>query len=42
MAAPEFYQQSPEQITAVNQSLATDEATLAEYYTRWEDLEARQ
>lgn len=42
MAEPGFYQQDAAQLTKVNQELAKDEAQLAQYYTLWENLEARQ
>ena len=42
MAAPEFYQQDVKAIAEINQKLAADESSLAEFYARWETLEERQ
>ena len=42
MADPEFYQQEAALITKINQTLATDEALLAEMYARWEALAERE
>jgi ABC transport system ATP-binding/permease protein len=41
MAKPEFYQQNADAIAKYNQELAKEEATLAEFYQRWEFLEDR-
>lgn len=42
MAKPEFYQQEATLITKITQKLATDEALLAQMYTRWEALAERE
>lgn len=42
MAEPDFYSQDVQNITDINQKLATDEALLKTLYVRWEDLEERQ
>ncbi|MBI2785412.1 MAG: ATP-binding cassette domain-containing protein [Legionella longbeachae] len=39
MADPKFYQQDAQVISKINQSLAEDEASLMQLYTRWEVLE---
>lgn len=42
MSDPAFYQQDPQKITEVTKKLADEEALLTEYFSRWEELEARQ
>lgn len=42
MADPAFYQQEAQVITATNQKLAEDEASLAQMYSRWEELAERE
>lgn len=42
MAEPEFYQQEATLITKTTQKLATDEALLAQMYSRWEALAERE
>lgn len=41
MAAPDFYQQTAEQISQFAEQLRGDEETLQTYYQRWEHLEER-
>ena len=41
MSEPEFYQQEAEVIATANQQLAIEEAELAGFYARWEELEER-
>ncbi|CAM2971216.1 ATP-binding cassette domain-containing protein [Legionella worsleiensis] len=42
MATADFYQQDAQTIADVTKTLASEEALLSQYFTRWEELEDRQ